>query len=99
VTSSANKTNTFAPDAALTERADNNNSGAGSSPWESAETADSNGVVTAGNHQYTAVVSSGGTSTHKFGAIVYIAPAAVAAVVMPNNNINLRQAVTRAATW
>ena len=75
-TTSGNKTNDFTADAALLERADQNNSGAGSAAWMSAETADSNGTVTAGNHSYTSTVNNGGNSTHKFGALLYIAPAA-----------------------
>jgi hypothetical protein len=70
---SGNKVITFTPDAALTERKDQNNSGASSSIWTGGEIADSNGAVTAASHSYTAVASF--SETYGGGALLYLNPA------------------------
>jgi len=70
---SGNKVITFTPDAALTERKDQNNSGASSGIWTGVEIADSNAVVTAASHSYTAVASF--SETFGGGALLYLNPA------------------------
>jgi hypothetical protein len=74
-TSSADKAAPITQNAALTERADYNNSGAGSSPWCFVEVADSAAAVTAAAHQYDGTFGGATASAHKYGAILYLNPA------------------------
>lgn len=83
---SGNKVITFTPDAALTERADQNNSAATSGIWVGTEIADSNGPVSAAAHAYTAVASF--SETNGGGALIYLNPAAAAPpAAIPNVNM------------
>jgi hypothetical protein len=76
-----NKVITFTPDAALTERQDQNNSAAPSSIWTGVEIADSAGAVTAAAHSYTAVASF--SESFGAGALLYLNPAAGGAPAIP----------------
>lgn len=69
--------------AALTERFDYNNSGAGSSAWGFTEMADSAGAVTAGNHAYNGTFTGSTASGHKQAAVFYLAPAAAGGAEQP----------------
>jgi hypothetical protein len=83
---SANKVITFTPDAALTERTDQNNSAATSGIWTGVEIADSNGAVSAAAHSYTAVASF--SETNGGGALIYLnAAAAAPPAAIPNVNM------------
>jgi hypothetical protein len=69
---SGNAAITFTPDAALTERLDQNNQAAASGIWTGVEIADSNGPVTAAAHSYTAVASF--SEQYGAGALMYLNP-------------------------
>lgn len=69
-TTSTNKSNSWTPDPALTERADANNSAAASSPWVAVEIADSQGTVGASANSYTAQAVF--AESHKAAAVVYL---------------------------
>ena len=58
----------------LTKRADANLTGAGSPAFQNVATADSNGPIATGAHQYTGITNSTSTSSHKAGALIYITP-------------------------
>lgn len=78
---SGNKVITFTPDAALTERQDQNNSAATSSIWTGAEIADSNAAVSAAAHAYTAVASF--SESFGGGALLYLNPSSAGATGIP----------------
>jgi hypothetical protein len=80
-TTTANQTESYTPDAALTERVDVNN---GTNPWVPLELADSNGTVTVAAHSYTATMTTTGSSaseSHGGALLVYLIPAAGGATV------------------
>lgn len=74
---SASKVITFT-NSTLTERKDQNNSGASSGIWTGVEIADSNGPVTAAAHSYTAVASF--SESFGGGALLYLNPSTAPAV-------------------
>jgi len=98
-TTSANQTESYTPDAALTERVDVND---GANPWVPLEVADSNGTVTAAAHSYTATMTTTGASalaSHGGAILLFIVPAAAAAGATPVPLVVPQAAVMQAANW
>jgi hypothetical protein len=58
----------------LTKRLDANTGAASSAPWAAAAAADSNGAVGPGSHQYTGGTTATKATSHKAGALLYLAP-------------------------
>ena len=58
----------------LTKRVDANTGAASSAPWAAAATADSNGAVGTGSHQYTGDTTATTATSHKAAALLYLAP-------------------------
>ena len=69
---SGNKAITWTPDAAMTERSDNNLSAGVTTNWSGIEIADTNATVSAAAHSYTATANF--SETHGFGSLFYLIP-------------------------
>lgn len=94
---SANKSITWTPDAAQTERVDANNSAAASSVWLGNEIADTAAAVTQAAHSYTATHAPAAES-HDGSAILFLIPAAAAGAT-PAPLVVPQAAVMQAANW
>ncbi|HEV2260268.1 MAG TPA: hypothetical protein VGS06_44750, partial [Streptosporangiaceae bacterium] len=90
---------TWTPDAALTERLDASTA-AGSSPWISAELADSNGTVTVAAHSYTATCAT--AESHGAAILLFLIPASsagVAGTVQPRATVPVPRRRPGRALW
>jgi hypothetical protein len=73
---SADKSTTYANvvPGGLSKRMDANTGAASSAPWAAAATADSNGAVGTGSHQYTGDTTAATATSHKAAALLYLSP-------------------------